>query len=513
MREHIGIRRKASEIIGVGAVALLVLGSVFAGGSIAHGAPDDTVVFADRKLQECVAFALHYDTSATVTEAELADVANLFCGYSGITDLDGLEYATSLQYLELADNEISDLGPIAGLTSLRTLDVTGNQIASLEPLRGLSQLEAIYGKLNRVADLRPLADLAALEHLDLTANEVSELGSLAGLTQMRSLALAENHISDLTPLAALLDVNYLDLRQNQVGNLSALSGMSYLSSLNLEENRVTDVSPLQGKNRLSVVLLRANQIADVSPLAGLGPEWATLEDQVVTAPDAVVDVAVANPLRDTEGEVVPTADYCVEAGCAQQLYPDVATGVTTTWNVTDQLMRFEFSGTLVRNVVDPQTAPAPPTITGTPPNGVVGTPYTFDFIVSGDPDPTVSLNAQILPRGLELSATGTLSGVPTLAGTFTFTVQAENGVDPIATHEVTVVIAEPASTPPPKTNPPNTNPPNTNPGGEKPTVPDNPGGTLPRTGASQAEWALSVAAIALGGVGMVLAMRRRSRLS
>jgi predicted extracellular nuclease len=64
----------------------------------------------------------------------------------------------------------------------------------------------------------------------------------------------------------------------------------------------------------------------------------------------------------------------------------------------------------------------PPTITGTPPAGVVGSPYDFTFTATG----TVSLASGTLPPGLNLAPDGQLSGTPTQAGTFTFTVRATN---------------------------------------------------------------------------------------
>ncbi|MEV4262430.1 ExeM/NucH family extracellular endonuclease [Kribbella sp. NPDC049584] len=64
----------------------------------------------------------------------------------------------------------------------------------------------------------------------------------------------------------------------------------------------------------------------------------------------------------------------------------------------------------------------PPTISGTPPAGVVGTPYTFAFTATG----AVSLAGGSLPPGLNLAPNGQLSGTPTQAGTFAFTVRATN---------------------------------------------------------------------------------------
>jgi hypothetical protein len=67
-------------------------------------------------------------------------------------------------------------------------------------------------------------------------------------------------------------------------------------------------------------------------------------------------------------------------------------------------------------------------ISGSPPKGGVGEPYSFTFTLTGDPTPTVSLAAGHLPKGLSLSPSGTLSGKPKTAGTYHFTIAATNGV-------------------------------------------------------------------------------------
>ncbi|MDR5698757.1 putative Ig domain-containing protein [Agromyces aerolatus] len=81
-----------------------------------------------------------------------------------------------------------------------------------------------------------------------------------------------------------------------------------------------------------------------------------------------------------------------------------------------------------------------PAISGTPPAGIVGSGYSFTYTVTGTPTPTVSLASGTLPPGLTLSSAGVLSGTPTTAGTFTFTVGASNGVGSDATVTSTVTI-------------------------------------------------------------------------
>jgi hypothetical protein len=92
------------------------------------------------------------------------------------------------------------------------------------------------------------------------------------------------------------------------------------------------------------------------------------------------------------------------------------------------------------------TAPASPLG-----NGVVGTAITaVDFLTSGTPPITFSVTSGILPPGLALDpSTGRLSGSPTLAGTFQFTITATNRAGADDASYTQAVLQRPSITTPP----------------------------------------------------------------
>ncbi len=64
----------------------------------------------------------------------------------------------------------------------------------------------------------------------------------------------------------------------------------------------------------------------------------------------------------------------------------------------------------------------------------IGDPYTYTFTATGDPAPTLAFGSGTLPPGLTFDpATGGLSGIPTTAGTFAFTISAANTAGSSAT--------------------------------------------------------------------------------
>jgi large repetitive protein len=92
-----------------------------------------------------------------------------------------------------------------------------------------------------------------------------------------------------------------------------------------------------------------------------------------------------------------------------------------------------------------------PVITSNPANGTVGETYSSGFTLTGAPRPQVGLatSSDHLPPGLTLDGTGKLTGTPTKAGSYTFTVEAINpvGIDD-ATTTVVISLATRGAAPP-----------------------------------------------------------------
>ena len=77
------------------------------------------------------------------------------------------------------------------------------------------------------------------------------------------------------------------------------------------------------------------------------------------------------------------------------------------------------------------------------PGGTVSMAYSFTFGATGDPTPAWAVTGGTLPNGLTLNPNGLLSGVPTLAGTFTFEVMVSNS-EGYQTMTITVTITQPS---------------------------------------------------------------------
>jgi hypothetical protein len=140
-------------------------------------------------------------------------------------------------------------------------------------------------------------------------------------------------------------------------------------------------------------------------------------------------------------------------------------GITATFDANDANGNVGeiFPGSGVATPVDPGSAyldgtydvtalavaDVPPTITTTTlPDGTINTAYSTTVDTTGEPSPTVAVTQGSLPPGLSIDpATGDITGTPTAAGTYDFTVTATNDAG-TATQAYTVTIPGSATSAP-----------------------------------------------------------------
>ena len=174
------------------------------------------------------------------------------------------------------------------------------------------------------------------------------------------------------------------------------------------------------------------------------------EITVYNAPDGVVDEVYSFQFEAT-GYPIPTWSYTgtLPPGLTLSTTSGALTGTPTAAGT------FTFTVTAENSVGDDSQAvtiviaeaPVVPEITVyNAPDGTVGDAYNFQFVATGYPVPTWSYTGD-LPDGLTLSTTsGALTGTPTVGGTFTFTVTAENSEGDDSQTITVVIVAVPVVT-------------------------------------------------------------------
>ncbi len=232
--------------------------------------PGESVHIPDLNLRSVIAETLGKAPNALITVEEMATLTHLAAAGMDIQDLEGLQFATNLEDLNLRGNPLSDLSPLSGLTTLKEVRFSGESLSDLSPLAGLMNLEGVGFWRTSISDLSPLAGLTKLRWLEFQVSPVSDLSPLAGLTNLKRLHTYASKEPDLSPLKGLTSLKELVIGGSKISNVSPLTGLINLEHLGLFGNgRISDISPLASLQNLEVLDLSTNKISNVSPLAAL----------------------------------------------------------------------------------------------------------------------------------------------------------------------------------------------------------------------------------------------------
>ncbi|WP_195513480.1 immunoglobulin-like domain-containing protein [Turicibacter sanguinis] len=212
---------------------LFILFMTFTTISTTHAMSNDIVNIPDQSLKIALNEALGNSSESDITKKQLSTlkVANL--NGKGISNLEGLQYATNLTLLRLQDNQISDLSPLTNLRKLNYLILTNNKIQ----------------------DISALSHLVNLSLLNIASNEIRDLGPLSNLDELVYLYLADNNLYDMTPVTEMEDLEIIDFSNNHVKDISRfkslaqyLYGWGHEQTIDLGEYSVKKGDTLKIKN-------------------------------------------------------------------------------------------------------------------------------------------------------------------------------------------------------------------------------------------------------------------------
>ena len=153
--------------------------------------------------------------------------------------------------------------------------------------------------------------------------------------------------------------------------------------------------------------------------------------------------------RDVSASGTPTPTYSVSAGTLPAgLSLNTTTGAVTGTPTTAGAYSFTLRasngiGSAVTHVYSGSVSNSPAWTDQTIAVIQVGSAYADGVSASGTPAPTYSVSAGALPAGLSLNtATGAITGTPTAAGAYDFTIRAANGSLPNIVKQFTGTVVE-----------------------------------------------------------------------
>lgn len=245
----------------------LLLASLVIGTLSSHAVE---VNFPDPNLEAAIRDAIGKPTGP-IDDTDLVGVGfNVFDGgYSEITDLTGLDFATDLDYIGLYSNNITDLTPIQNMPNLQFLDIGQNNVSDISPLSTLPLLQQFFAYGNFITDFSPLIGLSILSLVDLTQNPIATLTPAASMPALMGLYVSGSAINDLGPLSGLMDLISLSVTNSNVSSLAPLSGLPELQTLLLNDNQITSLAPLATVTTLETLLVRNNPLSGLATLPTL----------------------------------------------------------------------------------------------------------------------------------------------------------------------------------------------------------------------------------------------------
>jgi len=181
------------------------------------------------------------DQNGILSANELCGITNLWLDEEGIRSLEGVQYLTSLEYLQIERNYIEELPPLPA--SLESLDCYGNYLTSLSELP--DNLEQLYCGNNNLTSLPKLP--SKLKELRCFENGLTSLPALP--EKLEYLGCSNNKLKTLPKLPnSLVEIS---CEFNKITTLPELP--SSLKELECYKNQLTTLPALPASlERLSV---------------------------------------------------------------------------------------------------------------------------------------------------------------------------------------------------------------------------------------------------------------------
>ena len=216
----------------------------------------------DADLRAAIEGELKKSSGAIITPSEMATLTHLTYLSGNISDLTGLEHATSMEHLDLWNKRyISDISALSGLTRLTHLWLGNTNISDISALSGLTNLRYLTLAATNISDISALSGLTRLTTLELSRTNISDISALSGLTSLIGLAIVTGRISDISALSGLTSLTRLRLGYNNISDISPLKGLTSLEILSLTLNRISDISALSGLTSLTRLALKGNPLS------------------------------------------------------------------------------------------------------------------------------------------------------------------------------------------------------------------------------------------------------------
>lgn len=172
MTKRRSLRRRVCLLLAVVGIAL-------------QGCPEDLVFIADENLENAIRREVG-KRFGFLSTLDLLQLRHLDARNLGIVDLSGLEYAQNLLTVDVSNDSspavgIADLTPLENLTTINFLNLANNDVTNLTPIEGMRSLDILALEGNNIYDLQPIITLASfgtLKSVSVSREPLEDGGNL-----------------------------------------------------------------------------------------------------------------------------------------------------------------------------------------------------------------------------------------------------------------------------------------------------------------------------------------------
>jgi internalin A len=238
-------------------------------------------------------------TSANISNLDgiqfFTSVFKIDASFNNLTSLPSISTLTQLKYLYVNYNQLTQLPDLSNQTNLLELQATTNALTSLPSLSQLLNLNIIFLTNNNITNLPDISKLVNLKSLIIGNNPFVSLPDFSPNNQLLELHVHQTNTSQIKGLAQLTKLTKLYCWGNSITDISALSANTTLTGLYAFGNNISNLPTLTNKPNLNSIEISANNLTfeDLLPLVGI----TTLTDFSYSPQDSV-GIHTSNPVRE-----------------------------------------------------------------------------------------------------------------------------------------------------------------------------------------------------------------------
>lgn len=212
--------------------------------------------FADDNFYACVLESFGAESGTVLTDEQLSTITNINCYEKDINDTKGLEKLTSLQVLNLRNNNISSID-VSKNTSLQVLNLNSNNLTNID-ISLLSDLQWLLLTDNNITNI-DLTKNTKIQELELNKNKITKL-NLENNTELSRINISSNNLSNLD-LSNNNKLRSIYASNNEISNIK-LPTTDTVENIVLNHNRINSID-LSGLTGLTNLNLSVNQLSSI----------------------------------------------------------------------------------------------------------------------------------------------------------------------------------------------------------------------------------------------------------